>query len=306
MGVRKDMRELANLTERELEIRNFILQNPEKVSQMSARELGEITFSSAASVVRFCQKLGFKGFPEFKLEFSSELKLDKDENPIMDHGIGGNESVVTVLDKITELHKLSVSETKKELSLNAMLRVAKEFHKANYIDFYAYDLNVYIAQYACNQLFHSGKIANVYYATNIQELHALMKKEGHIAVIISHTGENSRLIEVTKTLKRNGTKVIVITGEKYSTLASMANEAIYAFAPKTSDGKWQPGFVSSVNYIFDILIGMEFSMHYDSNIELTDQYEAIGMSTLWGLAKDVELRKQYAKDVESLKEDEVE
>lgn len=42
--------------------------------EMSSRELGNETYTSAASITRFCQKLGVKGFPEFKLKLIGELK----------------------------------------------------------------------------------------------------------------------------------------------------------------------------------------------------------------------------------------
>ena len=53
---------------------------------MSSRELGHQTFTSAASVTRFCQKLGVKGFPEIKIKFVSELRdgyLDENRRKLL-------------------------------------------------------------------------------------------------------------------------------------------------------------------------------------------------------------------------------
>ena len=62
MSLIQDMKKHKNLTEREQDIRKYILEHPEKIEEMSSRELGHATFASAASVTRFCQKLGTKGF----------------------------------------------------------------------------------------------------------------------------------------------------------------------------------------------------------------------------------------------------
>ena len=73
MSLLQDMKKHKNLTEREQDIRRFIMEHPEKIEEMSSRELGHATFTSAASVTRFCQKLGTKGFPEFKLQLVLSL-----------------------------------------------------------------------------------------------------------------------------------------------------------------------------------------------------------------------------------------
>lgn len=67
MGLIQQMKKQENMTERERDICNYMLEHPERVETISSRELGHATFTSAASVTRLCQKLGQKGFPEFKL-----------------------------------------------------------------------------------------------------------------------------------------------------------------------------------------------------------------------------------------------
>ena len=63
MSIIQIIKEQMNMTERERDICRYILENPEKIEEMSSRELGHATFTSAASVTRFCQKIGVKGFP---------------------------------------------------------------------------------------------------------------------------------------------------------------------------------------------------------------------------------------------------
>lgn len=51
-----------------------------------------------------------------------------------------------------------------------------------------------------------------------------MPPDGHIAVIISHTGENERLAEIVKMLRRSGTKVIVISSVREGIVSRQADE----------------------------------------------------------------------------------
>lgn len=36
---------------------------------MTIKELAQVTFSSNASIIRLCRKLGYKGFRDFKIDF---------------------------------------------------------------------------------------------------------------------------------------------------------------------------------------------------------------------------------------------
>ena len=195
MSLIQDMKKHKNLTEREQDIRQYILEHPEKIEEMSSRELGHATFASAASVTRFCQKLGTKGFPEFKLQLVRELQYETiEEEEVIT--MSERENVVTMVRKATQVQKQAIKETKKELSYSQLVKIGRMIADASCVDFYVYDMNVYLADYGCSLFFHAGKVANVHSATNIQGLHAAMPADGHVAILISHTGKNERLAEI--------------------------------------------------------------------------------------------------------------
>ncbi len=287
MGLLREMQNITDYTEREQDIAQYILKHPEQMGSLSSRKLGEVTFTSAATVTRFCQKLGCKGYPDFKVRFLSELKYqdiqEKEEQPL----ISEQESVVTMLRKVDEIYKRAMQETKEMLSLEQMMRIRKFVHQAEYIDFYVYDANVALAMYARNLLFHSGKVASVYSETNIQELNALVSREKHLAVIISRTGENARLVEIAKALKRSKTKTIIITHGKERTLGKMGDERLYTRARAGMDEFGTVLFSTGVKYLLDIIFGMEFSQQYKENMMLNKTYEERSRDRLWTLINEV-------------------
>lgn len=287
MGLLHEMQNITDYKEREHDICQYILQHPEEVASLSSRKLGELTFTSAATVTRFCQKLGCKGYPDFKLRFLSELKYHDTPEKEEEISISEKESVVTMLRKVEETYKRAIQETKDMLSLEQMMRIRKLVRQAEYIDFYVYDANVALAMYARNLLFHSGKVANVYSETNIQELNALVSREKHLAIIISRTGENARLVEVAKTLKRSKTKTIIITCGKERTLGKMGDERLYTMARAAVDDFGTVLFSTGVKYLLDVIFGMEFSYQYKENILLNQTYEERSRDRLWTLINQV-------------------
>lgn len=279
MSLLQDMKKHKNLTEREQDIRRFIMEHPEKIEEMSSRELGHATFTSAASVTRFCQKLGTKGFPEFKPQLVRELQYGTAEEEIVT--MSERENVVTMVRKATQVQKQAIEETKKELSYSQLVKVGRMIAEASCVDFYVYDMNVYLADYGCSLFFHAGKVANVHSATNIQGLHAAMPADGHIAIVISHTGRNERLAEIAGLLRKGGTKVIVISAVRDGIIAKQADEFLYAAGLGKVEEFWSSMFFASGKYLLDILYGMEFSRRYDENLALNNKYEKSGEKLLW-------------------------
>lgn len=287
MTLLREMRTNVNLTEREQGIKKYILAHPEQISVMSSRKLGEATFTSAASITRFCQKLGCKGYPDFKVRFLSEIQSD---TYILEEeiSVSETETVLTLMQKVTNMEKRALEATRSELSLEQLMRIGKMLHKAKYIDFYAYDVNIHIARYGCSQFSHAGKIANAYTETNVQMLHALVKNEKHLAILISHTGENAKLVEIAKTLKRNHTKIIVIASGKNQTLTYYGDEFLYAATSKGISEFWSAVFSTSAKYLLDLLFGLEFSYRYEENMKLNQTYEQIGRDKLWLFSHEIE------------------
>lgn len=273
MALLQLIKNLSQFTQTEQNICKYLLEYPEKIPKLSSRELGSLTYSSAASVIRLCKKLGFSSFLDFKMQFSLELKSNPEVDMIQKIEISDHENIVSMIQKVHSIQLKALEETKKRLSLEQMSRICEMLYAAQYIDFYGYDSNIHIAKYACSQFFHSGKIANTYSATNVQSLNALVKNKNHLTVIISHTGENYRLIEIAKMLKASNYPFIVISSDIKSTLSLLATESLCAVTTENTEEFWSSMFFSSAKYLLDIMFGLTFSHNYKDNIKLNQTYD---------------------------------
>lgn len=288
MSLLNDLKMASQLTERENDICSYFLSHPEHIADMSCRDIGEATYTSASSVTRFCQKFGCKGYPDFKVRFLSDVKGGQILDDPASVQISERENMVTLLGKVSEVQTQALEATRKALSLSQLLRIQRLLLEHPYIDFYAYDTNIHLARYAGSQFFHAGKIAAVYSETDIQVLNTLIAPEGHLAVLISHTGENFKLIELARLLRRNRTKTIIITSGKETTLGKMADEFLYAPRPSTigeveTDKLSIPTFFTATKYLLDLMFSIAFSARYAENMSLNHRYDTIGAATFWEL-----------------------
>ncbi len=288
MSLINDLKQTSQLTERENDIRSYFLSHPEHIANMSCQDIGKATYTSASTVTRFCQKFGCKGYPDFKVRFLSDVKSGQILDDPASVQLSERENMVTLLSKVSEVQTQALDATRKALSLSQLLRIQRLLLEHLYIDFYAYDTNIHLARYAVSQFFHAGKIATVYSETDIQVLNTLIAPAGHLAILISHTGENFKLIELTRLLRRNGTTTIIITSGKETTLGKMADEFLYAPRPSAigeveTDKLSIPTFFTASKYLLDLMFSIAFSAQYAKNMSLNHRYDTLGALTFWGL-----------------------
>jgi len=61
-----------SLTKSERKVADFVLSQGSKIIYATMTEIKEATGVGDATIIRFCQKLGFKGFSDFKIEIAKE------------------------------------------------------------------------------------------------------------------------------------------------------------------------------------------------------------------------------------------
>ena len=78
----------------EKEIAHYILNEGEKVLNLSIKELAKKTYTSPATIVRLCHKLGLEGYGDFKIKYSAELQFDLAHTDRIDVNFPFNEEIM--------------------------------------------------------------------------------------------------------------------------------------------------------------------------------------------------------------------
>lgn len=78
------------LTPTETDILNWLETNLPHCLHMDLKELSAKLYTSNATIVRFCQKLGFRGFNEFKYQIRRQLQIENEAPYFSDAIIGSN------------------------------------------------------------------------------------------------------------------------------------------------------------------------------------------------------------------------
>ena len=250
----KAMQEGERFSSTEENIVEYILAHPAQISEMTTRELAEKTYTSPAAIFRLCQKLGLKGYNEFKIKFTSEVNRTLPCGAhIMHRPITDKDSTSDIIRMLAQLEIEAIAQ---------MERIASILDKAAIIDIYAYDQNYSLAQMAVYNFLQVKKTAVAHNSLNSQLCAALVTDSSHAAIIISRSGINQRLIRTAKILKKRKVKTILLSVNRETELAGLCDEFLYV--ANTLEYLDMGGNIFSVGarYYFDVMVSMLLSRHF--------------------------------------------
>ena len=271
-----ELKRMNKLTSTEQGIVNYILTYPEELEKISSRQLAELTYTSPATVVRICQKLGFSGYSEFKIKYLQEVN----QTPRMDqinrtNPITSEDSLHRIVNKVAALEITAIEQTKKGIDLDQLNRVSELLNQATCIDFYAFDNNLHLAKNACSHFLYAGKQAVIHDSSNAQFMQAFASVEGHVAIIISRTGENPMLYRIANVLRERNIPLLVLTESRHSSLAKISTEHLHLYNVHRFTDMGTILFQTSVQYLFDLLFAILFSRNFENSVKQNEMYEEI-------------------------------
>lgn len=197
---------LKEFNDLDMKIYDYIIANSIEVTYMSIRELAKEIPTSTASIIRFCKKMGYDGFNDFKYAFRLSMKKDityrnYDFNEVID--------CLKKLDNDVYHHRIN----------EAIILLGN----ADSVLFLGVGDSGIIGQYGARRFSSHGKFAmfinDPYYQINIMGSHT-------VAIALSISGETPELIREINDCKMKGCKIITITTASHSTLARISDVVI--------------------------------------------------------------------------------
>lgn len=245
------LKEKKNFSDSECIIADYLIEHYREFGNYSTRRLAQETYTNSAAIVRFCQKLGFEGYVDFKVRFLAEMMQHNNEPG--ESYLTDNDNIPIILDKIMYMGINALKESHDILEPSILARAMHLFSKTEHIDFYALGANVYPIQMMTDSFAMAGKSSSVHESMTTQYLQAYNAPKNHLGFFISRTGENRLLLEIAKCLHEKGNAILLITAQPKSSLGELADVVIPAV---TSDRMNEGGsriFLLSTIYIMYVL-----------------------------------------------------
>src|SRR5512145_1160619 len=122
--------ERANMSKSFARLADFLLDSYVEASFMTASELAHVLNLDAATVVRFSQHLGYKGFPQLQREIRSRVKRDLLLHPQSDSNLN---SIPTVVANTMQELSRDLDQTRISLSTEAVGELVEKIGQARRI-----------------------------------------------------------------------------------------------------------------------------------------------------------------------------
>ncbi|MDF2594900.1 MAG: ybbH 1 [Clostridia bacterium] len=255
----------ASLTEKT--IIAYILKHVEAISAMTIYQLAEQTFSSPSSVIRMCQKNGFKGYKDFIRALIYEMAVRKHSQQEEKKEITKADRIEEIVDKVTYKNIISLEDTKSLIDFEVIKSCIQLLGRCKNVCLFGMGSSLLVAKDAQLKLMRLDKRCTVNDDWHVQLLTARYMSPEDVGIILSYSGQTTEMIECAKAMKESGAKIISITRYGSSPLALLcdynifvaANEAIVRSGAMSSR-------ISQLN-IIDILYTGYVNTQYEKSLE---------------------------------------
>lgn len=213
-----------NLNKTSKLIADVYFKEPRIFLNKNLQELGTITQTSGASVVRFCRKLGFKGFKDFQIACAQEMPNKQDA--MVDTIINTNDEPTSVLYKLQLSLGKNIADIGKTIDHKSLDAAVDLMRSAQQIYVAGEGASGLAAQDLFYKLIRSGKNVNFVQSSHIAlEQVANINKED-ILIVFSYSGLTQEPLLMTKQAQKNNAKIVAVTRIQDSPLKNMADTVI--------------------------------------------------------------------------------
>lgn len=218
-----------SLSSSEAKLADFTLNSANAIRNLSSVELAKVVGVSQSSVVKFSQKLGYKGFPAFKLAVIDALN-DESSEPKLHGKITLNDSLEQIAEKLLSSKLAVLTETKNLNEVPAVEKAVELLKSAKRILICGLGGSALVAKDFSYKLQKLGMPAIAEPDGHAQLAYVATFSKGDLVIAISESGMTREIAEVVKQAKKNSSSVISVTKFGSSLVADSADVKLYSVA----------------------------------------------------------------------------
>ncbi|SDQ23678.1 DNA-binding transcriptional regulator, MurR/RpiR family, contains HTH and SIS domains [Leucobacter chromiiresistens] len=206
----------ATLGEREGAVARVILERPAEVPQWSTQELAAAAGTSTATVIRACQRLGFRGFQHLRLELAREAPAPLAEQP----------TPGDTVDHVFESARAALLVGRSSIDRGALADAATLLAEASRVVCAANGFSAPPLQDAAMRLATVGRPVEAPLDILAQQFAAHSLTAGDVCFALSHSGANAHTLATVRAARRRGARVVSLCSYDRGPLADLSDVAL--------------------------------------------------------------------------------
>ena len=215
------------LNKQEQKAARLILENPQKIIHDSITELANNSQVSDTTVFRLCQKLGYKGFQDLKINLALAV-IEPIKN--INEEINESDDMYIIMQKLLHQNLHNLEETIRINGSGALEAAVDLLLPANQLLFFGMAGSGALAVDACHKFTKTGIRSVVHTDFHWQVIAAALAGPGDVIIAISNSGSNKEIIESLRLARKNQAKIITVTGNAISPIAKVSDVLLVSYA----------------------------------------------------------------------------
>ncbi|MFC7677469.1 MurR/RpiR family transcriptional regulator [Paenibacillus sp. GCM10028914] len=202
-----------DLSQKEKEIADYIVQHKNSIQNMNIRELADHTHSSTSTITRFCKKIQCDSFVDFKIRLSREA----------DKPSGDSNSFTKVQYIYNEIINSTTDMMHKE-DFENVVQMIKNAHRVQVYGLGSSGLSALEFKY---RLMRMNITIDAITDSHMMIMSAALLNENDLIIGLSNSGQTTEIIDALTIGKRNGATTISITNYKHTPLTDISDISLF-------------------------------------------------------------------------------
>ncbi len=212
-----------SLTKSEQKVAEVVRSHLKQAVYWSVSDLAEHAEVGETTVIRFCRKLGYRGYQDFKLAVAQ----NGTEAARQEFGeVEDTDSAYVLAQKVTAENSATLQNTLSLVDPDAMEESAREVIASNKVYLFGVGASGVMAQQAQYRFMRLGFNAESASDSHVIAMNCAMAKKGDVVIGISTSGSTKDLVDAIEIAKRNGAFIICITNHMKSPITKYGDVAL--------------------------------------------------------------------------------
>lgn len=214
-----------SLSKAEQKVADTVLNNAETTVYSSITDLAETADVGETTVIRFCRKLGFRGFQEFKLAIAQDLVSPSQQ---VYGKIEASDDIDVMCDKITSYNIKTMQDTSQLLRGSELQRATDALLRGKRLFFFGVGSSAQTASDAQYRFMRLGFDSHLAIDAHIIAMNCALVTPEDVVLGVSTSGSTKDLVDAIRIAKENGAFIICLTTHARSPITSYADAVLLA------------------------------------------------------------------------------
>ena len=237
----------------EKKLADFILENPSLIRDYSSQQIAGSVGVSQSSVIKFSQKMGYRGFTDLKLAIHESVVKQESNVSVLNGRRASRGASASLKSRLFQAKSDAMSGATDLNDDDSLRLAARAVEAASHVQLAGSGSTISVARDSALKLMSIGKPVVAEADADVQRLAATTLTRGDCLILISASGQSAHLRQLAKLAKKAGASIISVTNQSANPLATLADIRLYSVSYGSDSDMPNVVAATSQQHVMDLI-----------------------------------------------------